>query len=293
MQLIDLSPGGLGVRLRRFARLSRRDRKGLQRLSHLRFEGFSLPGAHFDEDVERGRGRNSELVALRFGGLGELGELACRGLDELGHGLGAQGGRLVESADVPAGALEELRKPRGARFGQGGEVLLIRAQGVGDGHQGGALLPETFLHRPQLLADAEPSGLEAGDLPRQVIAGRAGDIRHLAGRGGQVGGARRQSLLRLVQLRLCQIRGLRHHAGLAVYCVCDRRGAGVQGQGQGIQLGPLAGQAFDERARIGLRGRRRFGEAQGFGGKGFMQLDQSGRGRRGGLGPASALGRPG
>lgn len=131
-------------------------------------------------------------------------------------------------------------------FHLGGEVLLIGAQGVGGGDQGGALLAEAFLDGLNLLGDARAGVLKSDGLARQIVGGHAGGVLGFACGGGEVGGARGEGGLGFTQLRLSQIGGVRDHARLTLDRVDDARRLGIQVDAQGLHLVALAAQVFGE-----------------------------------------------
>ena len=177
----------------------------------------------------------------------------------------------------------------GAAFGQGGEVLLLGAQGVGDSDQRRALLGEAVLQRPHLVADADAGGLQPADLAAEILGGDSRRVHRLAGRGGQVGGPRRQRRLGLAQLGLGQVGGFRHHPRLPIDRVGHRRGPGVEGDGQGVELTPLAAERFHQVDR-GARGAGGgVGQLLGLLRQGFLQPHQLFAGLVGHLGGGGDL----
>ena len=161
---------------------------------------FSVPSAE--------RAKASRSVA---GGLGQLAELAARLVDQLAERRGAEVVASLSSATSSCAVADELGELCGAALGEGCEVLLLGAQGVGDGDQRGALLGEAVLQRAHLVADAAAGGLQPADLAAEILGGDARDVDRFAGGGGEVGGAGRQRGLGLAQLGLGEVGRLGDH----------------------------------------------------------------------------------
>ena len=142
-------------------------------------------------------------------------------------------------------------------FDLGGEVLLIGAQGVGGGDQGGALLAEAFLDGLDLLGDARTGVLKSDGLARQIVGSDPSGVLGFAGGGGEVGGPGGERRFGFTQLRLSQVRGVGDHARLPLDGVDDARRLRIQMDAQGLHLVALAAQVFGETTRgaAGVLGR--------------------------------------
>src|SRR5690606_26094346 len=111
------------------------------------------------------------------------------GLDLRLDGGGGVVAPLVQIVGGGAGLGQVVQKLGALALDLGGEVLLVRTQGVGGCDQGGALLAQAFFDRLNLFCDSGAGRFQTKGLARQIVGGGTGGFLGLVGRSGQIGGA--------------------------------------------------------------------------------------------------------
>ncbi len=177
-------------------------------------------------------------------------QLIGDGGDQGLQGAGAVLGRLAHLFHAVARLAQDLQKLGALAFEAHRQVFLLGAQGVAQGHQGGALLAQDLAGDLSLLVHGDAGLLQAQGLAREILAGRPGGLARRAGGQGQVGGAGGQGGLGLVDLGLGQVRGLGHQARMAGDGAADIADPRFQQAGQGGEFLALLAQALDHAGRV-------------------------------------------
>ena len=203
------------------ARILGRGAHLLQGAARLFHQGVARLGRQGLEAVEGELGGGIEAVGLALRHVDESAELVGGRLDQIAHGLDRGLGGAIQIARGAARDGKMFDQLSALAFDLGRKILLIGAQGVGGGDQGGALLAEAFFDGLDLLSDARTCVLKSNGLARQIVGGHAGGVLGFTSGGGEVGGASGKGSLRFTKLRLSQVRGVSDHARLPLDRVDD------------------------------------------------------------------------
>ena len=220
----------------------------LQRPAALFQQSVARIGRQGLEPVQRDLGGAVEIVGLTLGHLDQGTELVCGGLDQIAQRLGSDGGGLDHFGAGRAHDRQLFGQLRPLALDLGREVFLIGAQRIGGGHERGALLPQPLLDRLDLFGDAGSGVFEAQGLAGQIVGGCPGGFLGFSGGGGHIGSSGSQGRFSLSKLGLGQVRGLDHHARLAVNHFQHMGGLSLQRAAQRGHGLALSRQAFDQSA---------------------------------------------